>query len=109
MPPRDWSRTSGLVEDIRKAYREIDEQERLELDSQRTARPDREPSEPIELPSDVRAGDATPAAPAAAPAPRRPAGRRPAVRRPAAAPQGQNDVPFRVTPLARNVEPERVE
>ena len=26
-----------------------------------------------------------------------------------AAPQGANDVPFRITPLARNVDPERVE
>jgi general secretion pathway protein D len=115
-PPRDWSRTNGLLEDIRKAYREIDEQERLELESQRTARPEREPSEPIELPSDVRSGAAPGAAPAAAPAPpARPRGRRnqgsgraPRVA-PAAAPQGANDVPFRITPLARNVDPERVE
>lgn len=128
-PPRDWTRTNGLLEEIRKAFREIDEQERLELESQRTARPEREPSEPIELPGDVRAGGAaTEPAPAAAPARR---GRRPALNtapggaRPArapraapapapaapapAGPQGANDVPFRVTPLARNVEPERVE
>ena len=32
-PPRDWSRTSGLVEDVRKAYIEIAEQERIEAES----------------------------------------------------------------------------
>jgi general secretion pathway protein D len=55
-PPRDWSRMNGLVEDIRKAFREVEEQMRLEAESQAEQEAERRPSEPIELPGDVRAG-----------------------------------------------------
>ena len=70
-PPHDWSRTNGLVEDIRKAFAEIAEQERLEEESKPRENPPREPSEPIELPGDVQGGGAAPqpAARACAPAP----------------------------------------
>ncbi len=62
--PHDWSRTSGLVEDIRKAFAEIAEQERLEQESKPRENPPREPSDPIELPSDVHGvGAAAPQAP----------------------------------------------
>ncbi len=130
-PPRDWTRTNGLVETIRQSYAELEEQLRLRDESRGEALEERTPSDPIELPSDVRGkpttGAATPsAAPAAAPG----GGRRrrplPAIPAPAAAPapapapapaaappppapQGRNDMPFRVTPLARNVEVDRVE
>jgi general secretion pathway protein D len=143
-PPRDWSRMSGLVEDIRKAYREVEEQMRLEAESEAEQVGERAPSEPIELPGDVRAGaggssgqaagaaaasSAAGAAGAAAAerrnrrqlpapggqrAPRQPAPAAPAPApapppAPPAQPQGSNDVPFRINPLARNVELERVE
>jgi general secretion pathway protein D len=157
-PPKDWSRMSGLVEDIRKAYREVEEQMRLEAESEAEQMGERSPSEPIELPGDVRAGAGggqaaggqaagaaaasnaasaagaaaaerrnrrqlpavggqrapRPAAPGATPAPA-PAAPAPAAPAPAppppppAQPQGSNDVPFRINPLARNVELERVE
>jgi general secretion pathway protein D len=77
-PPHDWSRTNGLVEDIRKSYAEVREQERTERESQRPEIPPRVPSEPIEV-SDPDSGaaaakpvPATPvvAAPAAPPQPR---------------------------------------
>ena len=145
-PPRDWSRTSGLVEDIRKGFAEIAEQERLLDESRPKETPPREPSDPIELPGDVHgvgaaapggAGDnarrsrpITPAAGAftppplsapgnvpAAPAPAAPAPAAPAPAAPAPPPstpppppQGQNDdLPFRINPIARSVNVDRVE
>ncbi|HWZ88672.1 MAG TPA: type II secretion system secretin GspD [Polyangiaceae bacterium] len=119
-PPHDWSRTSGLVEDIRKAFAEIAEQERLEAESKPRETPLREPSEPIELPGDVQRGGAAapvgspdaqrrgrppgslpaPAAAPAAPAPAAP---------PPAQPQGDNEPPFRINPIARSVNVDRVE
>jgi general secretion pathway protein D len=125
-PPKDWSRTSGLVEDTRKAFRELEEQTRIERESQLEDLGERTPSEPIELPGDVRAGSggasapapaegrrgrrpaapaAPGAAPAAAPAAAPPA---PALPRPVR-PQGANDVPFRINPVARSVEYDRAE
>ena len=133
-PPRDWSRTSGLVEDVRKAFFEIAEQERLESESRPRENPPREPSDPIELPGDVHGvGSAAPAsssgneaparrlrapnpnggsAPAAAPAaPAVPAAPAPppAPLQPPPAPQGQNEPAFRINPIARSVNVDRVE
>jgi len=145
-PPRDWSRTSGLVEDIRKGFAEIAEQERLIEESRPKETPLREPSDPIELPGDVHgvgaaaptnintsapraraAGGAftppplmapgappnaapAPAAPApAAPIPGVPAPAAPAPAAPPAPPQGQNELPFRINPIARSVNVDRVE
>jgi general secretion pathway protein D len=125
-PPRDWTRTNGLVEDIRKSYDEIAETERLKRESELPAGIDREPSEPLELPGTPRAGAAagaeegarrnrrtapnTPAAPAPqAPAP----AAAPPAPPPPPAPQGRNDSPdespIRTTPIARSVPVERVE
>ncbi|HET7542526.1 MAG TPA: type II secretion system secretin GspD [Polyangiaceae bacterium] len=162
-PPRDWSRTSGLVEDVRKAYMEIAEQERIEAESKPKETPPREPSDPIELPGDVHGvgvgattsaapapapagadtarrlrvpagatirtpgqapaapaaapGAPTPAAPApGAPAPGAPApapgGAAPAptpAPAPAPGPRGQNEPAFRINPIARSVNVDRVE
>jgi general secretion pathway protein D len=145
-PPRDWSRTSGLVEDIRKGFAEIAEQERLIEESRPKETPLREPSDPIELPGDVHgvgaiaptntntsapraraAGGAftppplmapgappnaapAPAAPIpAAPIPAAPAPAAPAPAAPPAPPQGQNELPFRINPIARSVNVDRVE
>jgi len=158
-PPRDWSRTSGLVEDVRKAYIEIAEQERIEAESKPKETPPREPSDPIELPGDVHGVGVVGATPAAATpeTPRRirppgsaanapAAGRAPAqptqtapptqpgqpaqpaqpaqpsqpaqpaqpaqpvpAPTPAPAPQGQNEPAFRINPIARSVNVDRVE
>ena len=122
-PPHDWSRTSGLVEDIRKSYTELDENWQNLQDSMGPGNVDREPSEPLELPGTPKVGGnapeerrkgrtpATPQTPAPAAAP----GAAPA---PAPAPPpppttGQNDSPdespVRTTPIARSVNVERVE
>jgi general secretion pathway protein D len=121
-PPKDWSRTNGLVEDIRKAYAEVEEQEKLDAESKRSRPPPRTPSDPIEMPGDVRnvnaaAGGATPArtrgpagptppaagaAPAAAPAAPPPAPP------PPPPPTGDNS-PLRINPIARSVSVDRVE
>jgi len=128
-PPRDWSRTSGLVEDVRKAFFEIAEQDRIERESKPRETPPREPSDPIELPGDVHGvgvvGATAPAAenprrvvrPAGAPTPSpnplnapAPAAPGPApTPAPARAPQGQNEPAFRINPIARSVNVDRVE
>ncbi len=126
-PPRDWSRTSGLVEDIRKAFAEIAEQERLEAESKPHEQPPRMPSDPIELPGDVQRGaagpvpGAPPPAAAASPAPAAPTRRMASpgaplnVPTPAppppppSAPQGSNEPAFRINPIARSVNVDRVE
>jgi general secretion pathway protein D len=132
-PPRDWSRTSGLVEDVRKAFAEVAEQERVEEESKPRELPPREPSDPIELPGDVHGvgvagagagatapagmdgarrirapGAATPGpgGPVRAPAPAVQPAPAPA---PAPAPQGQNEPAFRINPIARSVNVDRVE
>jgi general secretion pathway protein D len=109
-PPRDWSRTNGLVEDVRKAYFEIAEQARLEEESKPRETPLREPSDPIELPGDVHgvgvAGATAAAAPAGAEGARRvraPAqggavGRAPAAQPGQAAPV-QQDLPGQPAPV----------
>lgn len=126
-PPRDWTRTNGLVEDIRKSFAELDLQYQWEQESKPKEIIDREPTVPLDLPGTPRVGGAPAAAPAAGPrarpaaAPQTPAPAAPAA--PAAAPApapapppaptGMNDAPqdspVRISPLARNVNVERVE
>ena len=138
-PPRDWSRTNGLVEEIRKTYRELDEQRRLEEESRGEEVHERQPTEPISLPGELRndAGaepaparrprrernaaareNAGPGGPNAAPAPlpapvQAPATPAPAppagAAPPAPAPEGRNDLPFRIQPIARSIDVERSE
>jgi len=55
-PPRDFSRANGLVEDIRQAYFRVEEQQRLEDESQPRVRAEHVPGAPIELPGSVKAG-----------------------------------------------------
>ena len=64
-PPRDWSRTNGLVEEIRKTYRELAEQQRLEDESRGEELEERQPTEPIALPGELKS-EAAAAAPGAA-------------------------------------------
>jgi general secretion pathway protein D len=65
-PPRDFSRANGLVEDIRQAYFRVEEQERLEAESQPRVRAEHVPGAPIDLPGSVRRGGGGGAAAAAA-------------------------------------------
>jgi general secretion pathway protein D len=124
-PPKDYTRTNGLVEDVRQAYFEIEEQIRLEEESAPREQREHAPSAPIELPANVRerAGGA-PATPAPAPAPAgaappqprppTPAQQRRRIRRapppnPPQKPRAQLDSPIRISPMARSVNVERVE
>ena len=102
-PPRDWSRTSGLVEVIRKTYDELEELRQLELESRGEVVQERMPSEPIDLPGQVRE-EGRPA-PAAAPPVRN---RRPAAPTPPAqAPtvQPANPAPPPAAPPAQEPPP----
>jgi hypothetical protein len=96
----DYTRSNGLVEDIRQAFFAMDEQARLEEELKPRELHEHAPSDPIDLPTGLkREGGGRPgaAAPAAAPAPgappapaaappARPAPKRPAPKRPAKKP-----------------------
>ncbi len=105
-PPKDWSRTNGLVEDIRQAYFKVAERQRLEDESQPKQKLEHAPTEPIDLPSEVKPGGGGVAPqPAAVPRPRR-------IRTPRPAPnrrRGELDAPIRINPIARSVSVDRVE
>ena len=128
-PPKDWARTNGLVEDIRKSFADIAEDQRMMIDAERPDVVERDPTEPLELPGAPKVGGST--APDGGRAPRRPAAatpQTPAAGTPAppaatpapapapaapAAPTGQrgslDESPVRITPIARSVNVERVE
>ena len=53
-PPRDFSRTNGLVEHIRQAFFEIEERERIEEESRPREERDHRASEPLELAGSVK-------------------------------------------------------
>jgi general secretion pathway protein D len=55
-PPRDYSRTSGVVEEVRKAFFEIEERQRLEEEGAPKEEKFHEASEPLELSADVGRG-----------------------------------------------------
>lgn len=96
-PPKDWSRTNGLVEDIRQAYFQADEKRRLEEIMKPREAMTHEPQRPIEMPQDMRGGGSTDASPA--PSSSAPSQQAPAVRTPPPA-----NVPLNINPPARNVE-----
>lgn len=108
-PPRDYSRTNGLVEEIRQSFAEMAEERRLELESMPSDAKTHQPTEPLDLPMDVGPGPATaptPAAPArpAAPATRR---RRSAIDEPTgmetALKATRAEVPLVINAVARSV------
>src|SRR5690606_29537520 len=104
-PPRDWSRTSGLVEVIRKTYDELEELRQLELESRGEVAQERMPSEPIDLPGQVRE-EGRPA-PAAAPPVRnrRPAAPTPPAQAPAVPPAPPAPAPPPAAPPAQEPPP----
>jgi len=115
-PPRDWSRTNGLVEDIRQAYLQIDTQTAVEEESKAyDDNSERVPSEPIELPTSVRESNSSEliARPKSAPmAPVKGAAPKAAPRAPARSrgKRGELDSPIIINPIARSVNSvERVE
>jgi len=120
VPPRDYSRANGLIEDIRQAYFRVEEQIRLMRESAPTSRSHRQ-SDAIELPrlpsgnavNRVPTGaqatpppgqqpGAVPASAPAAPAPPQPAAPAPA---PAAPAPGTNARPIRPMPTIPTRQP----
>ncbi|TAK26555.1 MAG: type II secretion system protein GspD [Myxococcaceae bacterium] len=67
-PPRDYSRTNGLVEEIRQSIRELRGRAEFESSSRPVRPPPHQPGESIELPVEAR----TPTAPGATAAPSAP-------------------------------------
>ncbi len=69
-PPKDYSRTNGLLEDIRRSYSDAEDQKRLDDLTRPRELKTHEPGQPLELPMPVSSGGggaaAAPAAPAAA-------------------------------------------
>jgi general secretion pathway protein D len=109
-PPRDYARTSGLVENIRKAYDDLDERLRLQAESQSPVKREHEPSEPIDLPAGIRRGGGGGAAPGPAPAVQPPKPALPPKPRARPRPRTENDnSPVRINPVARSVNFEQTE
>ncbi|MCW5791924.1 MAG: type II secretion system secretin GspD [Polyangiaceae bacterium] len=119
-PPRDWTRTNGLVEDIRQSYLEAEERRQLEEQLERPKeRPEHEPSPPIDMPQVVKSGGGagaspTPATPRRPTTPRRPQQRTP--QRQGGGGSSQLDAPSapgsaapRINPMARSVAVDRTE
>jgi general secretion pathway protein D len=91
-PPKDWSRTNGLIEDIRQAYHAIEEKKRLEDIARPRTPKTHEPQQPLEMPHNVRQPPAAPAVPTPPPG-AQPGGGRP-----------EGAAPLNVNPALRNVE-----
>ena len=72
-PPKDWSRTNGLVEDIRQSYFQLEERRKLDEITRPRELKTHDPQRPLEMPQGVpRAHGASPApgtAPSSLPAP----------------------------------------
>ncbi len=101
-PPRDYSRANGLLEEIRKAYADLEEQLRMEEESKPLEKGGHEPSPPIELPGGVKAGAPGGAAAPGGTAPPATAPVRPRVPTRRTRPTG-DDSPIRINPIARSV------
>jgi general secretion pathway protein D len=108
-PPRDYTRTNGLVEAIRKAFTDMAERHRLELEGKPSEAKAHEPTEPLDLPVDVgpapKGGAAPAGAPAAPKAPATPRSRRQRSENDANTPPvtRRADVPLVINPGVRSV------
>lgn len=87
-PPKDWSRTNGLVEDIRQSYFALEERKRLDEITKPRELKTHDPQRPLEMPQ----GTTT--------APPRPGG---TLLNPQVVPGGANP-PVNVNPAVRNIE-----
>jgi general secretion pathway protein D len=72
-PPRDYSRTNGLVEEIRQSIRELRGRAEFEASSRPVRPPPHSPGESIELPVELRAPTTSGAPPASGATPAAPA------------------------------------
>lgn len=67
-PPRDYTRSNGLVEEIRQSIRELRARAEFESATRPRRPPPHAPSEPIDLPPTIRGSDSS-SAPSSGPAP----------------------------------------
>ena len=88
-PPKDWSRTNGLVEDIRQTYFALDERKRLDEITRPRELKTHDPQRPLEMPQGAR--------PAGAPGGATPLN-------PQVVPSGGATPPVNVNPAVRNIE-----
>jgi general secretion pathway protein D len=89
-PPKDWSRTNGLVEDIRQSYFALEERKRLDEITRPRELKTHDPQRPLEMPQNAGPRPAAPSgAPGATPPPPTPGGATP---------------PVNVNPAVRNIE-----
>jgi general secretion pathway protein D len=108
-PPKDYSRTSGLLEDIRQSYMAVDEQRHLDELTRPREMKTHEPGAPLELPAPIAGESAAAAAPPAA-APPAKEGAPPAAPAAPAAPAPANGAPpgapppLNVAPPPRSVD-----
>ncbi|MBN9163200.1 MAG: type II secretion system protein GspD, partial [Myxococcales bacterium] len=72
-PPKDWSRTNGLVEDIRQAYIQLEEQRTLAEIARPKPLEAHPPQAPLDLPQRMPAAPVTPAPRPVTPSPAAPA------------------------------------
>ena len=108
-PPKDYSRTNGLLEDIRQSYLELGEQQRMEELTRPREVLTHEPGAPLELPAPINGlhvGAAPSTAPGAAGTPAAPAAPTPPAGNPPGPPGAAPTPPptVNVAPPARNVE-----
>jgi general secretion pathway protein D len=90
-PPKDWSRTNGLVEDIRQSYYDLEERRRLDEITRPRELKGHEPQRPLEMPQ----GSSRPSAPG---------GPTPSPGATTTRPGAANNPPVNVNPAVRNVE-----
>jgi general secretion pathway protein D len=108
-PPKDWSRTNGLVEDIRQSYFGLEERRKLDEITRPRELKTHDPQRPLEMPQGVpRSSGASGAAPAPGQPPQ--PGRLPGTvtippsTLPATPPSGGGTPPVNVNPAVRNIE-----
>lgn len=107
-PPRDFTRTNGLVEDTRQAYFRIEERERLEREVQPREEKFHEASAPLDLAGPIKPRGSSGATKRATP--KTPAKRTTPKRTPKTTPKATpkatprtDAAPIRINPLARNI------
>ncbi len=116
-PPRDYTRANGLVEDIRQAFFNLDEQERLEDELKPRELHEHEPGEAIDLPTNLKGSNKARRGAPPAPTPQPPQGKKGGRKRGAlgveevrtADASTVNSANLRVAPPLRSIVPERVE
>jgi general secretion pathway protein D len=96
-PPKDWTRTNGLVEDIRQSYFAVEEKKRLDEITRPRELKTHEPQRPLEMPAGARQSGTTGGAAGEAPA-------SPTNPKPVATPPAGGTPPVNVNPAVRNIE-----